>query len=109
MAPFKDLRIKTNTQDWFDNEVATAIKLREKRLKQLKSSNYKLHIDENLYKEAKHHTMKLNTIRNYYQNILGLLRSEFKFSNVTENTVLQLLKGMNIERAAGIDNLPRNF
>ena len=33
IAPFKDLRIKKNSQDWFDNEVTEAIKLREKRLK----------------------------------------------------------------------------
>ena len=57
IAPFKDLRIKNNTQDWFDDEVAKAIKLREKRLKQFKST--KLHIDENLYKEAKYHAVKL--------------------------------------------------
>ena len=30
IAPFKDLRIKSNTQDWFDGKVAEAIKLREK-------------------------------------------------------------------------------
>ena len=57
IAPFKDLRIKNNTQDWFDDEVAKTIKLREKRLKQFKSA--KLHIDEDLYKEAKYHAMKL--------------------------------------------------
>ena len=56
-APFKDLRIKNNTQDWFDDEVAKAIKLREKRLKQFKSTT--LHIDEDLYKEAKYHAVKL--------------------------------------------------
>ena len=50
IAPFKDRRIKNNTQDWFDDEVAKAIKLREKRLKQFKST--KLHIDEDLYKEV---------------------------------------------------------
>ena len=32
-APFKVLRIKNNTQDWFDDEVAEAIKLRQKLLK----------------------------------------------------------------------------
>ena len=48
------------------------------------------------HKEAKHHALILNTIRNYYQDILGLLPSEFKFSNVTEDIVLQLLKGMNL-------------
>ena len=56
-APFKDLRIKNNTQDWFDDEVAEAIKLREKRLKNFKST--KLHIDEELYKESKYLAMKL--------------------------------------------------
>ena len=43
IAPFKDLRIKNNTQDWLDDEVTEAIKLREKRLKYFKST--KLHID----------------------------------------------------------------
>ena len=44
IAPFKVLRIKNNTQDQFDDEVTKAIKL---------------HIDENLCKEAKYHAMKL--------------------------------------------------
>ena len=57
IASFKDQRIKNNTQDWFDNDVTKAIKLREKRFKQLKST--KLHIDEDLYKEAKYHAVKL--------------------------------------------------
>ena len=57
IAPFKDLRFKKNTQDWFDYEVAKAMKFREKRLKHFKST--KLHIDENLYKEAKYHAVKL--------------------------------------------------
>ena len=56
IASFKDLGIKNNTQDCSDNEVAKAIKLREKRLKQFKPT--KLHIDEDLYKEAKYHTLK---------------------------------------------------
>ena len=34
IAPFKVLRIKNNTQDWFDDEIAKAIKLTEKCLKQ---------------------------------------------------------------------------
>ena len=57
IAPFKDLRIKNNTQDWFDDEVAEASKLGEKRLKHFKST--KLHIDEELYKESKYLAMKL--------------------------------------------------
>ena len=57
IAPYKVLRVKNNTQDWFDSEVAEAINLRERRLKHFKST--KLHIDEELYKEAKYHAPKL--------------------------------------------------
>ena len=44
ITPFKDLGIKNNTQDWFDDEFAEAIKLGEKRFKHFKS--IKLHIDK---------------------------------------------------------------
>ena len=54
---FKDLRIESNTQDWFDGEVAEAIKLREKRPKIFKST--KLHIDEELCKESKYIAVKI--------------------------------------------------
>ena len=57
IAPCKVLRVKNNTQDWFDSEVAEAINLRERRLKHFKST--KLHTDEELYKEAKYHALKL--------------------------------------------------
>ena len=58
IAPFKDLRVKNNTQDWFDDEVYEAIKLREKRLKLFKST--KLNIHEELYKDAKYLAKKIN-------------------------------------------------
>ena len=45
------------------------------------------------------------TTFNYYQNILDLLPSKFKFSDVTEDFVLKLLKDMNINKATGINNL----
>ena len=51
IAPFKVLRVKNNTQQWFDSEVAEAIDLRDKRLKHFKST--KLRVDEELYMEAK--------------------------------------------------------
>ena len=51
----------------------------------------------------------LDTVRNYFQDILGLLPSKFKFPNVTEDLVLQLLKDMNIEKTAGIDNFSGKF
>ena len=38
IVPYKDLGLKNNTQDWLNGEVAEAIKLREKHLKNLKST-----------------------------------------------------------------------
>ena len=55
VAPYKEVRI--NTQDWFDDEVAEVIKLREKYLMRFKLT--KLHIDEYLYKDAKYNAMNL--------------------------------------------------
>ena len=184
-GPFKYLRIKNNTQDWFDDEVAEAIKLREKCVKHFIST--KLHIDEELYEESKYLTLKLrkekknkfdkeklnkdigkpkslsltckkgsisnicpkkddkisfddktnantfkesfcnlasdlvaelpppsnkfgiSSVRNYYQNILDLLPSKFKFLNFNEDFVLKLFKFMNIDKAACIDNLSGKF
>ena len=57
IAPCKVLRVKNNTQEWFDSEVAEVIDLRDKRLKPFKST--KLHVDEELYKESKYQTQKL--------------------------------------------------
>ena len=50
IAPLKDYRMKNNTHDWFDDEVAEVIKLRGKNLKHFKST--KLQIDDELYKES---------------------------------------------------------
>ena len=192
ITPFKDLRIKNNTQDCFDDEVTKAIKLRGKCLNQFKLT--KLNINGDLYKEAKYDAVKLikqkksqfykeklkenidkskelwkalqflglpskkgtlsniclkkdgkicfddetnanafkeflcnlasdlvaklpplsnrfglDTVCNYYQDILGLVPAKFKFSNVTEVLVLKLLKDMNIDKAAGMHNLSGKF
>ena len=40
----------------------------------------------------------------YYEDVLNLLPCKFKFSFVTEDLVLKLLKDMNIDKAAVIDN-----
>ena len=56
-ATIKEIRIKNNTQEWFDNEIAEAIKIREKYFKKFKKSN--LQIDYNFYIEAKYNTQKL--------------------------------------------------
>ena len=60
VAPYKEVRIKNNIQDWFDEEVSEAIKLKEKRLMCFKLT--KLHTDEYLYKEAKYNALKLISI-----------------------------------------------
>ena len=57
VAPIKEIIIKNNTQDQFDNEIAEVVKTREKYLKKIKKSN--LQIDYNFYIEAKHNTQKL--------------------------------------------------
>ena len=70
IAPFKDLRIKNNPQEWFDEEVAEAIKLSEKNVKDFKS--IKLYIDEELSKESKYLAMKLmkKKKKNFYKEKL---------------------------------------
>ena len=57
VAPIKEIRIKNNTQEWFDNEIAEAIKIREKHFKKFKKSN--LQINYNFYIVAKYNTQKL--------------------------------------------------
>ena len=71
-----------NSQDWFDSEIAEAIKLREKYFKKFKKSN--LHIDSDFYIEAKYNVQKLtkqNKIAFYNakltENILAESKSIF--------------------------------
>ena len=56
-APTKEIRIKNNTQEWFDNEIAEAVKVRQKYFKKFEKSN--LQIDYNFCIEAKFDTLKL--------------------------------------------------
>ena len=71
MAPIKETRIKNNSQDWFDNEIAEKIKLRNKLFKKFKTS--KNNIDETLYKSARQQVQIFikNKKRDYYQNKLS--------------------------------------
>ena len=48
VAPIKEIRIKNNTQEWFDNEIAEAIKIREKYFKKLKELNLILIMRRNI-------------------------------------------------------------
>ena len=73
VAPIKEIRIKNNTQEWFDNEIAEAIKIREKYFKKFKKSN--LQIDYNFYIEAKYSAQKL----------IKQKKTEFLNTKLTEN------------------------
>ena len=73
VAPYKKVRIKNNTQDWFDDEVAEAIKLRGKCLMRFKLT--KLQIDADLYKEAKYNAM----------NLIKTKKNQFYKTNLKEN------------------------
>ena len=50
LALFKTVRIKNNASEWFDGEIAEKIHARDKIYKKFKST--KLHVDEEIYKEA---------------------------------------------------------
>ena len=52
ITPSKGNRIKNNTQEWFDREIAELIHAREKFFLKFKKS--KLHIEEENYKKVKY-------------------------------------------------------
>ena len=56
-APLKERRIKLRTQEWFDGEIADQIAIRESLFEKFKKS--RLHIDEQIYKDAKYQVIKL--------------------------------------------------
>ena len=57
IAPSKKIRIKTNTQEWFDREIAELIHACKKLFLKFKKS--KLLIDEENYKKVKYHIQNL--------------------------------------------------
>ena len=57
VASIKEIRMKNNTQEWFDYEISEAIKIKEKYFKKSKKSN--LQIGYNFYIEVKYNTHKL--------------------------------------------------
>ena len=70
IAPFKEIRIKNYSHDWFDSEILDKIILRDKHLKKFKA--FRPNIDEQLYKKAKINVEKLikNKERDFYQEKL---------------------------------------
>ena len=66
IAPLKESRIKTNTSEWFDGEVANQIKIRNNLFRKFKVS--KLLVDEELYKNYRRFTQ--NLIKNKKKNFM---------------------------------------
>ena len=56
-APLKERRVKQNSQEWFDGEIADEIKNRDKLFKKFKKS--KLHIDKDIYNAARYKVRKM--------------------------------------------------
>ena len=57
VAPMKEIRIKGNTQPWFDEEILEEIRIREKMFSKFKKS--KLHVDNVNYKKARNRVQSL--------------------------------------------------
>ena len=69
IAPSKKIRIKTNTQEWFDREIAELIHACKKLFLKFKKS--KLLIDEENYKKVKYHIQNLiGKKKEFYQTNL---------------------------------------
>ena len=71
VASIKTRRIKQNSQEWFDDEVAEKINVRDKLLKKFKKS--KLHIDKEIYTIARHEVQKLISYKKkkFFENRLN--------------------------------------
>ena len=57
LAPYKTIRVKNQSSEWIDGELAEQISNRDKLFKKFKKS--KLHIDELIQKEAKNTLQRL--------------------------------------------------
>ena len=57
VAPMKERRVKQNSQEWFDGEIADEIKNRDRLFKKFKKS--KLHIDKDIYNAARYKLQKI--------------------------------------------------
>ena len=73
LAPMKKSRIKSNSQDWFDGEVAEKITNREKLFEKFKKS--RLQVDKDILKEA----------RNDVSNLIKKKKKEFYEERLKEN------------------------
>ena len=68
LAPIKEMRVKQNSQEWFDGEIANEIKNCDKLFKKFKKS--KLHIAKDVYNAARYKVRKMifNKKRSFFEN-----------------------------------------
>ena len=68
LAPIKEMRVKQNSQEWFDGEIANEIKNCDKLFKEFKKS--KLHIAKDIYNAARYKVRKMifNKKRSFFEN-----------------------------------------
>ena len=57
VAHMKERRVKQNSQEWFDEEIADEIKNRNRLFKKSKKS--KLHIEKDIYNAARYKLQKM--------------------------------------------------
>ena len=64
------MRVKQNSQEWFDGEIADEIKNRDKLFKKFKKS--KLHIDKGIFNAARYKVRKMvfDKTRSFFQKKL---------------------------------------
>ena len=67
VAPIKEMRVKQNSQEWFDGEIANEIKNCDKLFKKFKKS--KLHIAKDIYNAARYKVRKMifNKKRSFFE------------------------------------------
>ena len=93
IAPSKDIRIKNNTQEWFDREIAELIHAGENLFLKFKKS--KLHIDEENYKKVKYQV----------ENFIRKKKKEFYETNLRQKInkpkeLWKILKSMGLPSKA---------
>ena len=66
IAPIKEIRVKNNSQDWFDAEINEEIERRDKSLAKFKK--FRIHSDNESYKKARNKVQCM--IKNKKKNFL---------------------------------------
>ena len=74
VASFETVRVKNNTSEWFDGEIADKMHTRDKLYRRFNLT--KLHVDEEIYKEA----------RNVVQNLIRKKKKAYFEEKLKENT-----------------------